>query len=95
MALVEKLTEMDNLQAQIDKEIQIIMQGHFHNSMYMYYMGKHCFQIGALMDENNWSRSLGLKNEKSCYWVDIDFDKKGGIVSLTPQLETFEKRLKK
>jgi len=78
-----------------DKDIQIIMQGHFHNSMYMYYMRKHCFQVGALVDENNWSRSLGLKNEKSCYWVNVDFDKKGNVYKITPELETFEKRLKK
>jgi predicted phosphodiesterase len=74
-----------------DPEIKIIMQGHFHNSMYMYYMGKHCFQVGALVDENNWSRSLGLKNEKSCYWVDVDYDKKGNPIIITPTLETFEK----
>lgn len=79
-----------------DKDIQLIMQGHFHNSMYMYYMGKHCFQVGSLVDENNWSRSLGLKNEKSCYWVEAELDKKGNIIRLTPELETFgEKKLTK
>lgn len=78
-----------------DKDIQIVMQGHFHNSMYMYYMGKHCFQVGALVDENNWSRSMGLKNEKSCYWLDIECDKKGNPITITPTLETFEKRLKR
>lgn len=72
-----------------DKDVQIIMQGHFHNSMYMYYMGKHCFQVGALVDENNWSRSLGLKNEKSCYWVDVECDSKGNPITITPTLETF------
>lgn len=75
-----------------DPDIKIVMQGHFHNSMYMYYMGKHCFQVGALVDENNWSRSLGLKNEKSCYWVDVEYDKKGNPISIKPELETFEKR---
>ena len=77
-----------------DKDVQIIMQGHFHNAMYMYYMGKHCFQVGALVDENNWSRSLGLKNEKSCYWVDIECDSKGRPVTITPTLETFESKKK-
>lgn len=75
-----------------DPDIKIVMQGHFHNSMYMYYMGKHCFQVGALVDENNWSRSLGLKNEKSCYWVDVEYDKKGNPIKIKPELETFEKR---
>ena len=76
-----------------DKKIDIVMQGHFHNAMYMYYMGKHCFQVGALEDETPFSRSMGFKNEKSCYWVDIDFDDKGNIYSITPKLETFGKKL--
>lgn len=78
-----------------DKDIQIVMQGHFHNSMYMYYMNKHCFQVGALVDENNWSRSLGLKNEKSCYWVDVECDTKGNPITITPTLETFQKVLRR
>lgn len=76
-----------------DKKIDIVMQGHFHKAMYMYYMGKHCFQVGALEDETPFSRSMGFKNEKSCYWVDIDFDDKGNIYSITPELETFGKKL--
>lgn len=76
-----------------DKKIDIVMQGHFHNAMYMYYMGKHCFQVGALEDETPFSRSMGFKNEKSCYWVDIDFDDKGNIYTINPKLETFGKKL--
>ena len=73
-----------------DKKIDIVMQGHFHNAMYMYYMGKHCFQVGALEDETPFSRSMGFKNEKSCYWVDIEVDDKGNIYSIEPTLEVFE-----
>jgi predicted phosphodiesterase len=76
-----------------NKKIDIVMQGHYHNAMYMYYMGKHCFQVGALEDDTPFSRSMGFKNEKSCYWLDISLDDKGEIHSLTPELETFEKRL--
>lgn len=73
-----------------DKKIDIVMQGHFHNAMYMYYMGKHCFQVGALEDDTPFSRSMGFKNEKSCYWVDIEVDDKGNIYSIEPTLEVFE-----
>lgn len=76
-----------------NKKIDIVMQGHYHNAMYMYYMGKHCFQVGALEDDTPFSRSMGFKNEKSCYWLDISLDDKGEVHSLTPELETFEKRL--
>lgn len=78
-----------------DKKIDIVMQGHFHNAMYMYYMNKHCFQVGALEDETPFSRSMGFKNEKSCYWLDINLDDKGNIHDLTPKLETFDKKLTK
>lgn len=76
-----------------DKKIDIVMQGHCHNAMYMYYMNKHCFQVGALEDDTPFSRSMGFKNEKSCYWLDIDLDDKGEIHSITPELETFTKKL--
>lgn len=77
----------------LDKKIDIVMQGHFHNAMYMYYMNKHCFQVGALEDETPFSRSMGFKNEKSCYWLDIYLNDKGEIHSITPELESFEKKL--
>lgn len=76
-----------------NKKIDIVMQGHFHNSMYMYYMDKHCFQVGALEDETPFSRSMGFKNEKSCYWVDINLDDNGRIHSLTPEIEVFENKV--
>lgn len=74
-----------------EKKTNIVLQGHFHNAMYMYYMDKHCFQVGSLEDDTPFSRSLGFKNEKSCYWVNIDLDDKGNIYRLTPELETFGK----
>ena len=76
-----------------DKKIDIVMQGHYHNAMYMYYMNKHCFQVGALEDDTPFSRSMGFKNEKSCYWLDINLNDRGEIHSITPELETFDKKL--
>lgn len=77
----------------LDKKIDIVLQGHFHNAMYMNYMDKHCFQVGSLEDETPFSRSLGLKNEKSCWWVDASIDDKGNIYYIKPELETFGKKL--
>lgn len=76
-----------------DKKIDIVLQGHFHNALYMYYMDKHCFQVGALEDETPFSRSMGFKNEKSCYWLDITTDEKGNILTITPEIETFGSKL--
>lgn len=70
--------------------IHMVLQGHFHNAFYMYYQNMHCFQVGALIDETPFSRSLGLKNEKSCYWVNVQTDSKGNPIVVEPKLETFE-----
>ena len=68
----------------------IITQGHFHNAFYMNYQDMHCFQVGALMDETQFSRSLGFKNEKSCWWVNVQMDKNGNPLTIEPTLESFE-----
>ena len=44
----------------------------------------------TLEDDTPFSRSMGFKNEKSCYWVDIEVDNKGNIYSIEPTLEVFE-----
>lgn len=36
-----------------------------------------------------------LEKIKGAWWVDIDFDKKGNISSIKPELETFGKKLVK
>ena len=71
----------------------ILTQGHFHNSMYMNYMNTHCFQVGALIDQTPFAEQMGFKNEKSCWWVDIEMDDKGEPHTITPTLETFSKKL--
>jgi len=76
-----------------DNDIQFIMQGHYHRALMMYYMNKYCYQVGALMDESNFSRSLGLKNEKSCYWVEADVDKNGKPTEVHSELQTFGDKL--
>ena len=76
-----------------DEDIYFIMQGHFHRALMMYYMNRYCYQVGALVDENNWSRSMGLKNEKSCYWIETNVDSKGKPIEVQQELETFGNKL--
>ena len=49
----------------------------------------HCFQTSCLEDLTPYCHGMGLANDKSCWWVNIDFDDKGNIYQITPTLETF------
>jgi hypothetical protein len=36
---------------------------------------------------------MGLSNDKSCWWLDVGFDKKGRVVEITQELESFGDKL--
>lgn len=67
----------------------ILQTGHIHQSFYMKQDDTHCFQTSCLEDQTPYCRGKGLANDKSCWWVDVDFDDKGNIYQITPELETF------
>lgn len=73
----------------------ILQTGHIHQSFYMKQDKTHCFQTSCLEDQTPYTRSLGLPNDKSVWWVDVGFDDKGNVHSVTPELETFGKKLTK
>lgn len=75
---------------------QILQTGHIHQSFYMKQDDTHCFQTSCLEDLTPYSKSQGFANDKSVWWVDVAFDKRGKITHLTQELETFgAKRLVK
>lgn len=74
----------------------ILQTGHIHQSFYMKQDKTHCFQTSCLEDQTPYCRGMGLANDKSCWWLDIDFDDKGHVYKITPELETFgDKKLTK
>lgn len=77
----------------IDEKPHILQTGHIHQAFYMQQDRTHCFQTGALEDATPYTRSLGLDNNKSCWWVDITMDDHGYPVEISPKLETFNKKL--
>lgn len=77
----------------INEKPDILQTGHIHQAFYYKQDHTHCFQTSCLEDQTPYCRSLGLSNDKSCWWLDIDFDDKGNVYSITPQLETFTKKL--
>jgi len=76
----------------IDEKPDILQTGHIHQAFYFKQDFTHCFQTGCLEDQTPFARSLGLSNEKSCWWVNVKFDNKGNILSITPELEEFDKK---
>lgn len=76
----------------IAEKPHILQTGHIHQAFYMKQDQTHCFQTGCLEDLTPYCRSMGFSNDKSVWWVDVDFDDKGNVYAVTPTLETFEKR---
>lgn len=73
----------------MEERPDILQTGHIHQSFYMKQDNTHCFQTSCLEDQTPYCRGKGLANDKSCWWVDVDFDDKGNIYSVKPELETF------
>ena len=71
----------------------ILQTGHIHQAFYYKQDNTHCFQTSCLEDQTPYCRSLGLANDKSCWWIDVEFDNKGNVHSIKPELETFGKKL--
>ena len=71
----------------------ILQTGHIHQAFYYKQDNTHCFQTSCLEDQTPYCRGLGLANDKSCWWVDVEFDDKGNVYSIKPELETFNKKL--
>ena len=77
----------------INEKPDILQTGHIHQAFYYKQDNTHCFQTSCLEDQTPYCRGLGLANDKSCWWVDVEFDNKGNVHSIRPELETFNKKL--
>ncbi len=81
-----------------EKRPHIMQMGHIHQAFYYRQDHTNLFQTGSLEDETPFSRSLGLNNNKSCWWVNVHIDNKGNPYLIDQQLETFDQgkvRIKK
>lgn len=79
----------------IKEKPDILQTGHIHQAFYYKQDNTHCFQTSCLEDQTPYCRGLGLSNDKSCWWVDVQFDDKGNVYCVTPTLETFEKKIRR
>lgn len=72
-----------------DEMPQILQTGHVHQSFYMKQDNTHCFQTSCLQDVTPYIKSLGFANDKSCWWINAEYDEKGKIQNIDMNLETF------
>ena len=77
----------------LEERPHILQTGHIHQAFYMKQDKTHCFQTGCLQDLTPFERSMGFGNDKSVWWVDVYMDDKGNPVQITPELETFPRKL--
>lgn len=76
----------------------IILQGHFHYSAYFKNRDIHCVNVPSLQSYTPYAKALGLPQEIGFWIISYDLDKKGNMVSFTPELYQFDeprKRVKK
>lgn len=71
----------------------ILQTGHIHQAFYYKQDNTHCLQTGCLEDLTPYCKSKGFPGDKSCWWLDVVFDNNGNVYSITPELETFERKL--
>ena len=76
----------------MEERPHILQTGHTHNAFYMKQGNTHCFQTSCLQDLTPFERSMGFNNDKSCWWVTVNMDKKGNLLSLNQELESFGKK---
>ena len=84
---------LDNIP--LDERPDILQMGHTHQAFYMKQDKTHCFQTSCLQDLTPFERSMGFNNDKSCWWLDVDFDDKGNVYQITPTLESFNEKIKR
>ena len=77
----------------LEERPAILQTGHIHQSFYMKQDNTHCFQTSCLEDMTPYSKSMGLSNDKSCWWVEAGIDSHGNIVELHQELECFGPKL--
>ena len=77
----------------MEERPHILQTGHIHQAFFMKQGNTHCFQTSCLQDMTPYERSKGLSNDKSVWWVSVDFDDKGNVHSIKQELENFGNKI--
>lgn len=63
----------------------IMLIGHYHKALYMFYRNVHTFMTGTLMGQSKFMKGRGLAAHKGFYILNIKGDNLGDIDRITPQ----------
>jgi len=67
----------------------ILLQGHYHKSMYMFYRNIHAFEAGTLCEQSIFMRKK-MTPAMLGYWiVGVQMDKSGWVSQINPQFRAF------
>lgn len=78
-----------------DELPDMVQTGHIHEAFFMLKGGTYCYQTGSIEDLTPYAKTKGYPNDKSCWWIDMQLDEKGHILSVVNELETFGRGITK
>lgn len=76
-----------------DNRPDILQLGHIHQAFFYQQDNTSVFQTGCLEDATPFVKSQGFNNNRSVWWVEVDFDDNGKPVHINQELETFGPKL--
>ena len=71
------------------KKPNLLFQGHFHKSIYMFYRNIHCFESGTLCEQTPFMRKIGTPAHIGYWIVDVAVGNKGGVDSIKSRFVPF------
>lgn len=67
----------------------VMVLGHIHHSLYMPIEGTHIFQTAALVDEEYSTLDHSHLIERSCWFVNFEYDDEGALTKVMPEYMSF------
>ncbi len=70
----------------------ILLQGHYHKSYYMFYRNVHSLLVPCLVNQSQFMKKMNLQNVVGCYFLKIYSDEKGNIHYFEPEEHLFSSK---
>lgn len=84
---------LSNLREQ-DKP-DILQLGHIHQSFYMHDGKTNVLQTGSILDQSPYLTSRRIQSERACWFAHIEYDNRGNVISIIPELYDWDKVLER
>lgn len=70
----------------------ILLQGHYHKSYYMFYRNVHSLLIPCLVNQSQFMKKMNLQNVVGAYFIKVYSDEKGNIHYFEPEEHLFSSK---